>query len=52
MFSFCFYESFLGGYDSIFTNNIDRYTHILSTYIGSAYDYYDFIDTQLNDFIL
>ena len=31
---------------------MDRCTHMLTAYIGSSYDYCDFIDTQLDDFIL
>ncbi|EQH32591.1 hypothetical protein QM7_3389 [Clostridioides difficile DA00232] len=31
---------------------MDKCTHMLTAYIGSSYDYCDFIDTQLDDFIL
>ncbi len=31
---------------------MDRCTHMLTAYIDSSYDYCDFIDTQLDDFIL
>ncbi|EFH07327.1 hypothetical protein HMPREF0220_1639 [Clostridioides difficile NAP08] len=31
---------------------MDRCTHILTAYICSSRDYCNFIDTQLNDFIL
>ena len=31
---------------------MDKCTHMLTAYISSLYDYCDFIDTQLDDFIL
>ncbi|CZR97816.1 MULTISPECIES: hypothetical protein [unclassified Clostridioides] len=36
----------------MFMEKIDMCTHILTAYIGSSYDYCNFIDTQLDDFIL
>ncbi|EGT3720131.1 hypothetical protein EVR84_18330 [Clostridioides difficile] len=30
---------------------IDKCTHILTAYISSSYDYCNFLDTQLDDFI-
>ncbi|MBY2478281.1 hypothetical protein KWV16_15515 [Clostridioides difficile] len=36
----------------MFIDKKDRCTHILTAYICSSYDYCNFIDTQLNDFIL
>ncbi|HBF6786442.1 TPA: hypothetical protein KOT94_001367 [Clostridioides difficile] len=33
-------------------DKMDRCTHILTAYICSSRDYCNFIDTQLNDFIL
>ncbi|ENY8395987.1 TPA: hypothetical protein OL416_001435 [Clostridioides difficile] len=36
----------------MFRDKMDRCTHMLTAYIGSSYDYCDFIDTQLDDFIL
>ena len=31
---------------------MDKCTHILTAYISSSYDYCNFLDTQLDDFIL
>ncbi|MHC8474876.1 hypothetical protein ACYX53_12375 [Clostridioides difficile] len=36
----------------MFRDKMDKCTHMLTAYIGSSYDYCDFIDTQLDDFIL
>ncbi|MDX5662022.1 hypothetical protein SIM64_19295, partial [Clostridioides difficile] len=36
----------------MFRDKMDRCTHMLTAYIDSSYDYCDFIDTQLDDFIL
>ncbi|HBF4864207.1 TPA: hypothetical protein KOP12_000231 [Clostridioides difficile] len=36
----------------MFMYKMDRCTHILTAYICSSRDYCNFIDTQLNDFIL
>ncbi|HBF4731744.1 hypothetical protein QQO53_11250 [Clostridioides difficile] len=36
----------------MFMDKMDRCTHILTAYICSSCDYCNFIDTQLNDFIL
>ncbi|HBF6022239.1 TPA: hypothetical protein KOS16_002997 [Clostridioides difficile] len=36
----------------MFMDKMDRCTHILTAYICSSRDYCNFIDTQLNDFIL
>ncbi|HBH0012575.1 TPA: hypothetical protein KR242_002634 [Clostridioides difficile] len=36
----------------MFMDKMDRCTHILTAYIFSSRDYCNFIDTQLNDFIL
>ncbi|ENY8941436.1 hypothetical protein ACHDL8_001044 [Clostridioides difficile] len=36
----------------MYMGKMDMCTHILTAYIGDSYDYCDFIDTQLNDFIL
>ncbi|HDF5576543.1 TPA: hypothetical protein PC790_000877 [Clostridioides difficile] len=36
----------------MYMGKMDMCTHILTAYTGNSYDYCDFIDTQLNDFIL
>ncbi|EML6499109.1 hypothetical protein PIT23_000457 [Clostridioides difficile] len=36
----------------MFRDKMDKCTHMLTAYIGSSYDYCDFIDTQLDDFII
>ncbi|WP_131047134.1 hypothetical protein [Clostridioides difficile] len=36
----------------MFIGEIDKCTHILTAYISSSYDYCNFLDTQLDDFIL
>ncbi|TQZ04956.1 hypothetical protein EWM10_18400, partial [Clostridioides difficile] len=36
----------------MFRDEMDKCTHMLTAYISSLYDYCDFIDTQLDDFIL
>ncbi|MFL8713054.1 hypothetical protein Q3304_19955 [Clostridioides sp. GD02377] len=36
----------------MFIGKIDECTHILTAYIGSSYDYCDFIDTQLDAFVV
>ena len=35
----------------MFIGEIDKCTHILTAYISSSYDYCNFLDTQLDDFI-
>ncbi|EQK06766.1 hypothetical protein QUM_2033, partial [Clostridioides difficile P78] len=36
----------------MFGNKMDKCTHVLTAYISSSYDYCNFLDTQLDDFIL
>ncbi|AXU74688.1 hypothetical protein QES_3543 [Clostridioides difficile CD149] len=36
----------------MFKNKMDKCTHMLTAYISSSYDYCNFLDTQLDDFIL
>ena len=35
----------------MFRDKMDKCTHILTAYISSSYDYCNFLDTQLDDFI-
>ncbi|MBH6981357.1 hypothetical protein I5755_12515 [Clostridioides difficile] len=36
----------------MFRDKMDKCTHVLTAYISSSYDYCNFLDTQLDDFIL
>ena len=46
------FTKFFRGMDNMFIGEIDKCTHILTAYISSSYDYCNFLDTQLDDFIL
>ena len=52
IFFLFFMKVFQGDKYIMFRDKMDRCTHMLTAYIGSSYDYCDFIDTQLDDFIL
>ena len=45
------FTKFFRGMDNMFIGEIDKCTHILTAYISSSYDYCNFLDTQLDDFI-
>ena len=49
---FVLWKFFRGIVIYMFRDEMDKCTHMLTAYISSLYDYCDFIDTQLDDFIL